>query len=61
MKARTMLDWTPAEHAIYNAMQEVEKMPADVIMTDAVTLLGEALEKVNQFVLKTTLPEPPTK
>lgn len=46
---RTTQDWTPAEYAIYNAMREVEKMPASVILTDAVTHLSKALEKVGEY------------
>jgi hypothetical protein len=40
---------TDAELAIYNAMQEVEKMPADVKLTEAVTLLAKAKELVSDF------------
>lgn len=41
---------TPAEKAIYNAMQEVEAMPADERLTDAVELLQEAHNKVADYV-----------
>lgn len=41
---------TPAEHAIYDAMIEVEKLAADVRLTDAVILLGEARNAVADFV-----------
>ena len=41
---------TPAELAIYNAMQEVEKAGADVRLTDAVILLDKARNKVSDFV-----------
>lgn len=41
---------TPAEMAIYNAVQEVEKLAADVRLTDAVTLLQQAREKVADFI-----------
>ncbi len=41
---------TPAERAIYDAMQEVEKAGADVRLTDAVILLGEARDAVADFV-----------
>jgi hypothetical protein len=40
----------PAEKAIYDAMQEVEKLPADVKLTEAVTLLGKAKDLVSDFV-----------
>jgi hypothetical protein len=41
---------TPAELAIRNAMLEVEKMAADTRLTEAVVLLGQAKEKVADFV-----------
>jgi hypothetical protein len=41
---------TPAEIAIFQAMQEVEKIGADVKLTKAVTLLAEAKECVADFV-----------
>lgn len=41
---------TPAELAIYNAMQEVEKLPADERLTKAVVLLGQAKEWVADYV-----------
>jgi len=40
----------PAERAICDAMQAVEAMPADVRLTDAVVLLGQAREKVADYV-----------
>ena len=42
--------WTPAERAIYDAVQAVEAMPADVQLTDAVNLLTQAQRKVADFV-----------
>ena len=42
----------PAEKAIYNAMQEVEKMGADVKLTDAIIKLQEAKELVADFIDK---------
>lgn len=42
--------WTPAEKAIYDAMQEVEKAGPDVRLTDAVILLKQAMDKVGDFV-----------
>ena len=42
--------FTPAEKAIYDAMQEVEKMPPDTRLTEAVVLLYKAREKVADFV-----------
>jgi hypothetical protein len=41
---------TPAELAIYNAMVEVEKLPADLRLTDAIVLLGKARDLVADFV-----------
>lgn len=41
---------TPAEKAIYDAMQEVEKLPADVKLTEAITLLAKAKDLVSDFV-----------
>ncbi len=40
----------PAEKAIYNAMQEVEKLSADVKLTEAVTLLSRAKDLVSDFI-----------
>jgi hypothetical protein len=42
--------WTPAERAIHEAMQAVERLPADVRLTDAVILLGQAQAKVADYV-----------
>lgn len=48
---RSRLDLnTPAEKAIYDAMQEVEKMAADERLTDAVELLQQAHDKVADYV-----------
>jgi hypothetical protein len=41
---------TPTERAIYEAMQEVEKMGADARLTDAVILLQQAIDKVADYV-----------
>lgn len=41
---------TPAEKAIYDAVQEVEKMGADTRLTNAVVKLAEARESVADFV-----------
>lgn len=45
-----MDQWTPAERAIYDAVQAVEDMPADVRLTDAVRLLDDAQNKVADYV-----------
>ena len=42
--------WCEAELAISRAVDEVEKMPADVRLTDAVILLSAARGKVADFV-----------
>jgi hypothetical protein len=41
---------TPAERAIYDAMQEVEKIGADTRLTEAVILLSKAKELVADFI-----------
>lgn len=41
---------TPAELSIYNATQEVEKIGADVRLTEAIVLLTKARELVADFV-----------
>jgi hypothetical protein len=45
-----MRRWTAAEKAIYDALQAVEAMPADVRLTDAVTLLGAAKDSIADFI-----------
>jgi pyridoxal biosynthesis lyase PdxS len=42
--------WVPAEHAIHAAIEAVERMPADVRLTDAVVLLGQAKDRVADYV-----------
>lgn len=44
--------YTPAELAIYNAMAEVEKMPADEKLTEAVMFLQKAKDCVSDYVDK---------
>ncbi len=44
--------YSPAELAIHNAMQEVEKLPADTELTEAILKLTEALAHVQSFVIK---------
>lgn len=41
---------TPAETAIREAMQAVERAGAHLLLTDAVNLLAQAREKVADFV-----------
>lgn len=41
---------TPAELAIYKAIEEVEKIGADIKLTDAVIKLNEARNLVADFV-----------
>ena len=51
MERRNRLDLiSKAELAIYNAMQEVEKLPASEKLTDAVVLLSNAKNKVADFI-----------
>lgn len=45
-----LYEMTPAELAIYNAIQEVEKVGADPLLTDAVILLTQAKEKVADYI-----------
>jgi hypothetical protein len=40
---------TPAEKAVYDAVQAVEKAGADVRLTDAVVLLQQAREKLADY------------
>lgn len=40
----------PAELAIWNAMQEIEKLPPDVRLTNACNKLQEAKELVSDFI-----------
>lgn len=48
---RSRLDLnTPAERAIYDAMQEVEKVGADTRLTEAVILLSKARDLVADYV-----------
>jgi hypothetical protein len=48
---------TPAELAIRAARDAVESVGADVLLTEAVILLGQALDKVADYV--DAHPEPP--
>lgn len=45
-----MQQWCEAERQIYDAVQAVEIMGADVRLTDAVILLGAACDRVADFV-----------
>jgi hypothetical protein len=55
-----MEHWTPAERAIYDALQAVEAMPADARLTAAVVLLGAARDSVADYVdgIRRTVTEP---
>lgn len=44
--------YVPAEKAIHDAMQEVEGMAADELLTEAVDLLQQAQNKVADYVDK---------
>jgi hypothetical protein len=50
--------FTPAEKAIFDAVQVVEQAGAHPLLTDAVILLGQAREKVADFVDFHQKPEP---
>ncbi|GEM_PF-2784035 len=50
-KRRNRLDlFEPSEKAIYDAMQEVEKLPPDERLTEAVVLLGKAKDLISDFL-----------
>lgn len=51
-KRNQVLAWTPAEHAIHKAVDVVEAMGADAMLTDAVILLSQARQAVAEYVLK---------
>lgn len=58
MNARNnMAEWSPAEHAIYKALQEVEKMGAHLLLTDACIALQSAKESVSEFIVETNYKE----
>lgn len=42
--------WTPAELAIYNAAQEVERIGADPRLTEAGNLLTKAQDLIAEYV-----------
>lgn len=50
MRRNDVLQMTPAELAILEAMRAVEALPADTRLTDAVVLLQQARDKVSDFV-----------
>lgn len=41
---------TPAELAIRNAINEVEKVGADIKLTQSVILLSQALDKLSDYI-----------
>jgi hypothetical protein len=41
---------TPAELAVRNAVNEVEKLPADTRLTEAILLLDQAREKIADYI-----------
>lgn len=45
--------FTPAEKAIYDALVAVESVGCDPLLTEAVVLLGQAQDKVADFVDRT--------
>lgn len=51
MPRRIQMDkWSPAECAIFTAMQEVEKVGAHPKLTDAVVLLSQAKDALADYV-----------
>ena len=59
----SMQKWTPVEQAIWDAKQAVEAAGCHPALTDAVTLLGAAQEKVADYVDSIThanIPSPST-
>lgn len=55
IQRRSRMDlWTPAEKAIYDAMQEVEKAGAHPKLTEAVSLLSKAKETLSDYVDETS-------
>lgn len=54
---RNQIDkFVPAELAIYKAMEEVEKMDADVRLTNAINKLSKAKDFVSNFVDQIPMP-----
>lgn len=51
-----MQQWTPAEIAIFGAMQAVEAAGANPLLTEAVVLLEQAREKVANYVDQKPMP-----
>lgn len=50
---RTRLDMmTPPEHTLRNAIQIIEDLGAHPLLTDAVVLIGQAKDKVSDWVDK---------
>lgn len=45
-----MAEWTDAEKAIQNAVNEVEKVGADIRLTNIVVMLGEARSLLADYV-----------
>ena len=45
-----MRRWIPAEKAIHDAVQAVEEVGAHPLLTDAVVLLGQAKDKLGDYV-----------
>jgi hypothetical protein len=45
-----MAEWIPAEHAIFHAVDVVEKTGCHPLLTEAINLLHEAQNKVADYV-----------
>lgn len=50
MRRNDLLEMTPAELAIREAVLLVERLPPDTRLTEAVVLLGQAQSKVADFI-----------
>jgi hypothetical protein len=57
-RRQQMLSWTPAEVAIADAVEAVERAGAHPLLTDAVILLQQAREKVADYIDATPAADP---
>jgi hypothetical protein len=47
--------FAPTEMAIFKSIQEIEKLPADIRLTDAIILLQRAKDKVSDYIDSTLI------
>lgn len=52
LRRNILQQMTPAELAIHNAIQEVEKVGADHLLTNVIIKLGEAKTMLSDFIDK---------